>query len=49
MCGGLGWGMGVTLTFSTVCALCTGSSPSRASTVTLYCPFSDSSRLLATL
>lgn len=49
MCGILGWGRGETLTFSTVCAVCTGSSPSLASTVTLYCPFRDSSRLLATL
>lgn len=42
-------GTGVTLTVSTVCATCTGSSPSRASTVTWYCPFSEPSRLLATL
>lgn len=42
-------GTGVTLTFSTVCAVCTGASPSRASTVTWYCPFSEPSRLLATL
>lgn len=41
--------MGVTLTFSTVCAVCTGASPSRASTVTWYCPFSEASRLVATL
>ena len=56
--GGWGWaghrvspdgGTGVTLTFSTVCAVCTGASPSRASTVTWYSPFSEPSRLLATL
>lgn len=42
-------GDGVTLTMRVVCVACCGAALSRASTVTWYCPFSELSRLLATL
>lgn len=39
----------MTLTLRVVCVACCGAALSRASTVTWYCPFSELSRLLATL